>query len=164
MSSIKPDQTATADTPVRVPLGRAALGGLVAPAIIGGLFAVAALTQPGAADDVARSGVLGLLAGVLGAGAGLCVLMAFNPRPAPAWPMALLFAGGVRMFGGLGVAVPLYMTAGAEKLPFWGVFLAVALTAIVGELASLGGFLRSLSSPAEKSFESVVPAAEARSA
>jgi len=149
------------DAAVHAPLGRVALGGLAAPAVIGVLFTVAAASQPAVDSDAGRSALLGLVAGLLGAAAGLAVMFAANPRPAVAWPMTTMFAGGVRLFGGLAAALPLYLVAGAEKLPFWGVFLAVALSAIIGEVATLSGFLRSLTPEARPSTPNP---AEARSA
>ncbi|MEM7755285.1 MAG: hypothetical protein AAF297_06580 [Planctomycetota bacterium] len=165
MSSPTRYSTPTADEGLKAPIGRAALGGLVVPVVIGALFVVAAASQPAGDGDGLRSGLLGLLAGAVGATAGLGVLLAAGARPASAWPFTLLFASGTRMLGGLAIALPLYLVSSPGKLPFWGVFLAVALTAIVGEVAALGPFLRSLSSGSPSSPDHAAPpSVEARSA
>ncbi|MEM1184996.1 MAG: hypothetical protein AAGI53_08320 [Planctomycetota bacterium] len=144
MQSSDLQPTTATEEGFRAPIGRLALGAFVAPLVIGGLFTLAAASQANA-PDAGRSALFGLLAGLVGAAAGIAVVYAASPRPASTWPLTLLFASGVRMLGGLAVGLPLFMITGVEKMAFWGVFLAAALIAIIGEVAALGSFLRSLS-------------------
>jgi hypothetical protein len=137
------DDTTNPNTPhdARPPLARIALGSVGAPAVIGGLFLVAATTQ----SDGLRSGSLGLAAALAGSIAGLAILAAAGKRPATVWPMMLLFASASRLLTGLFIAVPLYLVASPDKMSFWGVFLGAAITAIIGEVAAVAPFVRSLS-------------------
>lgn len=91
---------------------------------------------------VLSAGVLALVVVLMAGLAGLSVLATSNERPAGSWGVVLLIAQGVRMVGGLAIALLAYFAARPEPMVFWMIFLAASMAVLAGEVSFVIRWIR----------------------
>ncbi|KAA0216715.1 MAG: hypothetical protein DYG94_13010 [Leptolyngbya sp. PLA3] len=92
---------------------------------------------------VLGAGVLALVVVLIASLAGLCVLSTAGERPAGSWGAVLLIAQGVRMIGGLAIALFAFFAARPEPMVFWMIFLAASMAVLAGEVSFVIRWIRS---------------------
>ncbi len=92
---------------------------------------------------VMSAGVLAMVVVLIASLAGLSVLATAGERPAGSWGIVLLIAQGVRMIGGLAIALLAFFAARPEPMVFWMIFLAASMAVLAGEVAYVVRWIRS---------------------
>lgn len=133
----------TDTTAIQLPLARLAITQIVAAAAVVALGA--GLSMP-FATGVAEAAVPALVAVLVGIIVGIGFLKLLPARSPADLPMRVLFAGAVRMFAALGMGLWCWFAFDPARVPFWLLFLAGALAALVAEVMSFLPVLRGVES------------------
>lgn len=91
---------------------------------------------------VMGAGMLAMVVVLIASVAGLSVLATAGHRPAGSWGIVLLIAQGVRMIGGLAIALLAFFAARPEPMVFWMIFLAASMAVLAGEVSYVIRWIR----------------------
>lgn len=131
ISTPAPTQTGPrADRAMRLPMGRLALGCLLAVCVVLVVSQGVGLVVTG----VSLAGLSACGAAAAGCVAGLLFLGTFSPRSAFRWAGLVLGAQVIRMASALGVAASLASNLSLARVPFWLCVLGVLLAVLAIEV------------------------------